>query len=67
MPAKPDGKTPIWPYYTLFGGIKSRQRKNENGAQRKMNGNLIDTGVMGRYNEYDKYGYNKEGTSGHEE
>ena len=32
-----------------------------------MNGKWIDTGVMGRYNEYDKYGYNKEGTSGHEE
>ena len=32
-----------------------------------MNRNWIDTGIMGRYNEYDKYCYNEEGTSGHEE
>ena len=66
MPAKSDGKTPIWPYYTLFGGIKSRQGKTENGTQRKMNRNWIDTGIMGLYNEYDKYCYNEEGTSGYE-
>ena len=60
-------QTPIWLYYTLFDRIKSRQGKNETGPQRKMNRNWIDIGVMGRYNEYDKYCYNEEGTSGHEE
>lgn len=31
-----------------------------------MNRNRIDTGIMGLYNEYDKYCYKEEGTSGYE-
>ena len=46
---------------------KVKTGKSENGPQRKMNRTWIDIGVMGRYNEYDKYCYKEEGTSGHEE